>query len=101
MELSLIHLNKIKKGMIKIFNNPYIKVLQVLFKKCSVFQTDITNQVDNQSDTELQFNLNTCIQVHETKYSMNPILHTPKIVWVNGLSHILILCMIENLTYNK
>jgi hypothetical protein len=34
MELALVHSNKINKGTIKIFNTPYIKVLQVLFKKC-------------------------------------------------------------------
>jgi hypothetical protein len=34
MELVLVHSNKINKGMIKIFNTPYIKVLQVLFKEC-------------------------------------------------------------------
>ncbi len=48
----------------------------------------IANQVDNQSNTGFQFNLNTfnvcCIQVHKTKYSMNmqyPILANPEIVW--------------------
>jgi hypothetical protein len=46
------------------------------------------NQVDNQSDTELQFNLNIfnacCIQVHKAKYLMNmqyPILGILEIVW--------------------
>jgi hypothetical protein len=33
------------------------------------------NQMDNQSDTKLQFNLDTfsacCIQVHKAKYSMD------------------------------
>jgi hypothetical protein len=44
--------------------------------------------MDNQSDMELQFNLDTfdaCYtQVHKTKYSMNvqhPILHTLEIIW--------------------
>jgi hypothetical protein len=73
MELVIVHSNKINKGTIKVFNTPYIRVLQVLFKKCSSW--GITNQVDNQSDTELQFNLNTfnacCTQVQKEKYSMN------------------------------
>jgi hypothetical protein len=33
MELALVHSNKINKAMIKAFNTPYIKVLQVLFKE--------------------------------------------------------------------
>jgi hypothetical protein len=32
MEFVLIHSNKINKEMIKVFNTPYIRVLQVLFK---------------------------------------------------------------------
>jgi hypothetical protein len=54
----------------------------------SVFHGGITNQVDNQSNMKLQFNLNTfnvcCTQVHKTKYSMNmqyPILGNLEIVW--------------------
>jgi hypothetical protein len=43
--------------MIKAFNTPYIMVLQVLLKKC--FSWGIANQADNQSNTELQFNLDT------------------------------------------
>jgi hypothetical protein len=34
MELVLVHSNKINKGTIKVFNTPYVRVLQVLFKKC-------------------------------------------------------------------
>jgi hypothetical protein len=86
VELALVHSNKINKWTINVFNTPYIKVLQVLFREC--FQGGIANQVDNQSDTKLQFNLNTfnacCTQVHKTKYSMNvqyPILGTLEIVW--------------------
>jgi hypothetical protein len=41
--------------MIKVFDTPYIRVLQVLFKKC--FQWGIVNQVDNQNNTKLQFDL--------------------------------------------
>ncbi len=44
--------------------------------------------MDNQNDTELQFNLNAfnacCTQVHKAKYSMNmqyTILHILEIVW--------------------
>jgi hypothetical protein len=72
MELALVHSNKINKWEIKIFNTPYIKVLHVVLREC--FQGGIANQVDNQSNTKLRFNLNTfnacCIQVHKTKYSM-------------------------------
>jgi hypothetical protein len=53
----------------------------------SVLHGNIANQVDNQNDTEFQFNLDAfnacCIRVHKTKYLMNmqyPILGTPKIV---------------------
>jgi hypothetical protein len=86
MELALVHSNKINKGTIKVFNTSYAKVLQVMFRKC--FPWNITNQVDNQSNIELQFNLDTfnacCIQVQKAKYSMNvqcPIILTPNIVW--------------------
>jgi hypothetical protein len=86
MELALVHSNKINNGTIKVCNTPYIIVLQVLFRKC--FPWDITNQVENHSDTKLQFNLDTfnacCTQVQKAKYSMNvqyPILRTPKIIW--------------------
>jgi hypothetical protein len=86
MELALVHSNKINKGTIKVCNTPYITILQVLFRKC--FPWDITNQVDNHSDTKLQFNLDIfnacCTQVQKAKYSMNvqyPILRTPKIIW--------------------
>jgi len=72
MELALIRSNKINKWAIKIFNTPYIKVLHVLLREC--FQGGIANQVDNQSNTKLEFNLNAfnacCTQVHKTKYSM-------------------------------
>jgi hypothetical protein len=54
----------------------------------SIFHGGIANQVDNQSNMELQFNLNAfnacCTQVHKSTYSMNvqyPILCTPAIVW--------------------
>jgi hypothetical protein len=33
MELALVHSNKINKGMIKVFNAPYIKALQVLLRE--------------------------------------------------------------------
>jgi hypothetical protein len=68
-------LKQINKGIIKVFDTPYIrvKVLQVLFK--GVFHGGIANQMDNQNNTKLQFNLDTfnacCTQVHKTKYSMN------------------------------
>jgi hypothetical protein len=55
MELALFHSNKINKGVIKIFNTLYIRVLQVMLKKC--FHGGIANQMDNQSDTKLEFNL--------------------------------------------
>ncbi len=54
MELVFVHLNKINKGMIKVFNTPYIRVLQVLFREC--FPWGIVNKVANPSGTELQFN---------------------------------------------
>jgi hypothetical protein len=34
MEFGLVSFKQINKGTIKVFNTPYIKVLQVLFKKC-------------------------------------------------------------------
>jgi hypothetical protein len=44
--------------------------LQVMFRKC--FPWNITNQVDNQSNIELQFNLDTfnacCTQVQKAKF---------------------------------
>jgi hypothetical protein len=62
-------LNQINRGTSQIFNTPYRKVLQVLFKKCfhdgsiankvdnqleSVFHDEgIANQVDNQSNMKL------------------------------------------------
>jgi len=65
MELGLVHSNKINEKTIKVFNTTHIRVLQVLFKKC--FPWGIADQVDNQSDIELQFNLDTfnacCTQV--------------------------------------
>jgi hypothetical protein len=83
MELDLIHSNKIKKKKIKVFNTFDIGYCKFYSK--SVFHRGITNQVDNQSNTKLQFNLDTCCtQGHKAKYSMNmqyPILCTPKIVW--------------------
>jgi len=82
MELGLVHSNKIKKRKIKIFNTPYIRYCKSYSK--SVFHRVITNQVDNQSDMKLQFNLDTCCtQGHKAKYSMNTqylILCTLKIV---------------------
>jgi hypothetical protein len=48
----------------------------------------LQTKMDDQSNIELQFNLNAfnvcCIQVHKTKYSMNlqyPILGNLEIVW--------------------
>jgi hypothetical protein len=38
-------LKQIYKGMIKVFDTPYIKVLQVLFREC--FSWGIANQMDN------------------------------------------------------
>jgi hypothetical protein len=77
---------QINKGMIKVFDTPYIKILQALLRKC--FNEDITNQVDKQSNMKFQFNLDIfnvcCTQVHKTKYSMNleyPILGC-EIIWV-------------------
>jgi hypothetical protein len=65
------------QGTIKVFNTPYIRVLQILLKEC--FPWGIANQVDNQSNTKLWFNLHAfnacCIQVHKKKYSMN--MNTP------------------------
>jgi hypothetical protein len=62
-------LKQINKETIKVFDTPYIKVLQVLFKEC--FYGNIANQVDNQSNTKLRFNFNifnVCgTQVHKTK----------------------------------
>jgi ribosomal protein L30/L7E len=34
MELVLVHSNKINKGMIKVFNTPYIRGMQVMVKEC-------------------------------------------------------------------
>jgi hypothetical protein len=34
MELALVHSNKINSGMTKVFNTPYIRVLQVPFREC-------------------------------------------------------------------
>ncbi len=53
-------LKQINKGMIKIFDTPYIKVLQVLLE---CFPWGIANQMDNQSNTKLQFNLNALMYV--------------------------------------
>jgi hypothetical protein len=73
MELAFIHLNKINKGTIKIFNTPYMKVLQVLLSEC--FPWGIAYQMDNQNNTKPQFNLdafNACYtQIHKTKSLMN------------------------------
>jgi hypothetical protein len=46
-------LKQISKGMIKVSNTPYIKVLQVLLREW--FYRGIANQVDNQSNTKLKF----------------------------------------------
>jgi len=77
---------QINKGTIKAFNTPYIKVLQFLFRKS--FPWGIANQMNNQNNTKLQFNLNAFnvhyTQVHKTKYSMNvqyPFLGDLEIVW--------------------
>jgi hypothetical protein len=63
-------LKQINKGTIKVFDTPYIKVLQVLLE--SVFHDKgIANKVDYQSNTKFLFNLDTfnasCTQVHKTK----------------------------------
>jgi len=50
---------QINKGMIQVFDTPYIMVLQVLLKK--VFHGGIAIQADYQNDTQLQFNLDTFI----------------------------------------
>jgi hypothetical protein len=73
MELGLDPFKQINKWTIKVFDTPYVRVLQILLREC--FPWGIANQVDNQSNTKLNFNLNVfnicCIQVHKTKYSMN------------------------------
>jgi hypothetical protein len=77
MELALVHSNKILRGRSK-YLTPLNKDVASF-----VFHGGIANQVHNQSDTKLQFHLDTynacCIQVHKAKYSMNvqyPILCT-------------------------